>query len=115
MSKPSARETGTAVLEITEVPMVALLGPQDELLKTIEASFPEVDILVRGNRITLTGNAEQIKLAKSLIQEIQELLLTGGEPRSNDLGRSARRLKADESAPSAELLSPSILSSRGKS
>jgi phosphate starvation-inducible PhoH-like protein len=103
------------VLEITEVPMVALLGPEDELLKTIESSFSEVEILVRGNRITLTGDAKQTELAKTLIAEIQELLLAGGSPESNDLGRSARRLKTNESAPAAELLSPSILSSRGKS
>ncbi|MEN9753581.1 MAG: hypothetical protein RL670_1272, partial [Actinomycetota bacterium] len=95
--------------------MVALLGPEDELLKTIESSFPEVEILVRGNRITLSGDAKQTELAKTLITEIQELLLAGGSPESNDLGRSARRLKNNEAAPAAELLSPSILSSRGKS
>ena len=103
------------IIEITDVPMVALLGPEDELLKTIEASFPAVEILVRGNKISLRGDKRQRDLAKALIGEIQQLLLSGHQPISADLGRSARRMKSDESAKPAELLSPSILSSRGKS
>ncbi len=103
------------IVEITDVPMVALLGPEDELLKTIEASFPAVQILVRGNQISLQGEKQQCNLAKALIAEIQQLLLSGQQPLSTDLGRSAKRLKSDETAKPAELLSPSILSSRGKS
>jgi len=34
--------------------MVSLLGQRDELLRLIEAAFP-VEILVRGNEITVTG------------------------------------------------------------
>jgi len=112
------KQQGKAIeelIEITDVPMVALLGPEDELLKTIEASFPAVQILVRGNTISLRGEKQQCDLAKTLIAEIQQLLLSGQQPISTDLGRSARRLKTDEASKPAELLSPSILSSRGKS
>ncbi|HOB57700.1 MAG TPA: PhoH family protein, partial [Rhodoglobus sp.] len=35
--------------------MVRLLGPQDRLLSTIEKQHPLVDVLVRGNVITLMG------------------------------------------------------------
>ena len=36
----------------SEVPMVTLLGPRDEILRTIERAFPQLDIHVRGNEIT---------------------------------------------------------------
>mgnify|MGYP007123213250 CR=1 FL=1 len=35
--------------------MVTLLGPADELLRVVESAFPEVDVHVRGNEITVTG------------------------------------------------------------
>ena len=35
-----------------DVPMVTLLGARDEILRTIERAFPQVDIHVRGNEIT---------------------------------------------------------------
>ena len=41
----------------SEVPMVTLLGPRDELLRIIERAFPQLDIHVRGNEITVTGAA----------------------------------------------------------
>jgi phosphate starvation-inducible PhoH-like protein len=71
--------------------------------------------MVRGNKITLRGDLSQQELAKALIAEIQQLLLTGQQPQSTDLGRSARMLKSDAAAKPAEMLSQSILSSRGKS
>ena len=37
------------------VAMVQLLGPQDRLLRVVEREHPDVDVHVRGNEITLTG------------------------------------------------------------
>src|SRR5919112_6658419 len=45
-----------------DVPMVSLLGPADELLRTIEHAFPRVDVLVRGNEITVTGPIGEVAL-----------------------------------------------------
>ena len=39
-------------------PMVALLGPGDELLRVVEAQFPDADIHVRGNEMRLSGSAD---------------------------------------------------------
>ena len=33
----------------TSIPMVTLLGPRDELLRTIERAFPLLDVHVRGS------------------------------------------------------------------
>ena len=52
-----AGEPGSArvQLRVDDVAMVRLLGPEDRLLRTVEKQFPLVDVLVRGNEITLTG------------------------------------------------------------
>lgn len=42
------------------VAMVRLLGPQDRLLRMLEQQHPDVDVLVRGNEITLSGEAADV-------------------------------------------------------
>ena len=50
--------------------MVQLLGPQDRLLSRIEKQFPLVDVHVRGNEITLTGDAADVAAAHGLVDEL---------------------------------------------
>src|SRR5690625_6938177 len=52
------------------VPMVSLLGPDDEVLRAIEAGFSDLDIHARGNLITLTGATARVDLAEQLIDEL---------------------------------------------
>src|SRR5919107_772190 len=49
-----------------DVPMVSLLGPGDELLRTIERAFPRVDVHVRGNEMTVTGPPGEVALLERL-------------------------------------------------
>jgi phosphate starvation-inducible PhoH-like protein len=48
--------------------MVALLGDRDQLLKTVEAAF-DSQILVRGNEITITGDAHEAERVATLFEE----------------------------------------------
>jgi phosphate starvation-inducible PhoH-like protein len=75
--------------------MAGLLGSRDELLKLVEAAFPDTDIFVRGTDITVQGReAEQVaRLFEELV-----VLLQRGQPldavnvaRSIDMVRSAER------------------------
>jgi phosphate starvation-inducible PhoH-like protein len=50
--------------------MVRLLGAQDRLLSTIEKQYPLVDVHVRGNHVTLSGDATQVAAAQALIEEL---------------------------------------------
>ena len=43
--------------------MVSLLGTEDRLLKTLEATYPTVEVTARGNQITLTGSAAEVAAA----------------------------------------------------
>ena len=93
--------------------MVRLLGPQDRLLTTLEHQYPQVEVLVRGNRVDLDGPAEQ------LVQELIAMVRNGVElvRKGVDLGpaevTTSRRILDSGGAP-AEVLSQAILTARGK-
>ena len=94
--------------------MVRLLGPQDRLLKIIERQHPQVQLLVRGNEITLTGRSAEVEAAKRLVEELIQLVRNGADLGASDVTSSARILESNAGSP-AELLSQAILTSRGKS
>ena len=50
-------------------PMVRLLGDRDELLKIIEKAFKS-SILVRGNEITIRGDAAELETIGRLFEEL---------------------------------------------
>jgi len=56
--------------------MVSLLGQRDELLRLIESAFP-VDIHVRGNEITVVGDAIDADRVGHLFEELVMLLERG--------------------------------------
>ena len=58
--------------------MVGLLGQRDELLRLVEAAFP-VQILVRGNEITITGDGADTERVGRLFEEMVVLLEQGHE------------------------------------
>ncbi len=105
--------------------MVRLLGPQDRLLTAIERQYPGVSVLVRGNEITLNGEAGQLSAATRLVEEL--VLMVHGDREHGGIGNdetvldersvteSAKILGLDQRVSPAELLSQAILTSRGKS
>jgi len=101
-------------LEVDGVAMVRLLGPQDRLLTTIERRYPLVDVLVRGNRLTLSGDETQVDAARQLVEELVRMVQDGSDLAPVDVTSSARILEERSGSP-AELLSQAILTARGKS
>ena len=101
-------------IEVTQVPMVNLLGTNDGLLRTLEATFSTVEVLARGNTLTFSGPREDVERAANLVSEMVELIAGGQQLAPQDFTRSAKMLD-DSSARPADVLSQSILSSRGKS
>jgi phosphate starvation-inducible PhoH-like protein len=111
---PPAAGQQSEQLRVDGVAMVRLLGPQDRLLRTIEREHPGVEVLVRGNEITLTGGSAQVQAAKRLVEELIQLVRNGADLGQADVTSSARILEANAGSP-AELLSQAILTSRGRS
>jgi phosphate starvation-inducible PhoH-like protein len=101
-------------ITISQVPMVALLGTEDKLLKTLEASFPKVDVLARGNEIVLSGPASEVEQAGTLVSNLIELIQSGSDLGESEVTRSANIVRSESSKRPAEVLGQSILSTRGK-
>lgn len=104
--------TATIVVPASQ-PMVAVLGAGDHLLRRIEAAFPEVDVLARGNEITASGPEAEVRLLESLVAEMLTMLRTGQGMAEDTIERSIAMLRASGSLPS-EVLTANILSSRGR-
>jgi phosphate starvation-inducible protein PhoH and related proteins len=98
---------------IEGVDLVSLFGTEDKLLKSVEKAHPQVSVLVRGNTVTLTGSEADCLAAKRLIDEAVTMLRAGLDIAPVDIAVSAKMISQNQSP--AELLSQSILSSRGKS
>lgn len=113
MPSSASGKTKTEKLQVLGVPMVALFGTEDKLLKTLEQTYPNVEVHARGNEIVLTGPINEVSEAKDLIEELIALIANGQELSPQDLTRSAKILE-NENRPT-DVLSQSILSSRGKS
>jgi phosphate starvation-inducible PhoH-like protein len=71
--------------------------------------------MARGNQIQLSGPAASVKKAEDLVYELVKMLETGQHLTEQDLQRSSRMLDNSDGPRPAEVLSQSILSSRGKS
>lgn len=97
----------------TSTPMVTIIGSRDELIKSIEKSFPDVVILVRGNEITLDGPSESIATIEALIGEMIIVVRTGQGLTPESVERSIGMLKSNISP--AGVLTANIISNRGKS
>jgi phosphate starvation-inducible PhoH-like protein len=94
--------------------MLSLLGTNDKLLKTLENAFPKVEVLARGNKLTFSGPTADVERAKNLIEEMILLISDGQQLAPQDVTRSAKIIDEANLRPT-DVLSQSILSSRGKS
>lgn len=96
------------------VAMVQLLGPQDRLLRVVEREHPAVDVHVRGNEITLTGERTAVASALQLVNELLEMTRSGHDLAPFDVASSARILERDDGVRPSEVMGEAILTSRGR-
>ncbi|RFU20701.1 PhoH family protein [Geodermatophilus marinus] len=95
------------------VPMVALLGSGDELLRLVETELT-ADVHVRGNEIAITGQPADNAFAVRVFDELIALIGTGQQLRPDSVRRVIGMLKAGGSERPADVLSLDILSRRGR-
>ena len=96
------------------IPMVALIGPHDENLRVIEASFPLVNITVRGNEITLRGTQVDCQTIENLFNEMMVVIRSGNILNADAVKRSIAMLNQIPQEHPAEVLSLNIVSNRGR-
>lgn len=110
----NASDTAVEKIYADGVAMVQLLGPQDRLLRMLEKEHRDVQVLVRGNEITLTGSADAVAKAKTLVDELMTMTKAGHDLAPSDVTSSARLLRRDGGPRPSEVLGEAILSTRGK-
>src|SRR3954467_11932428 len=98
----------------SEVPMVTLLGPRDEILRTIEHAFPHLDVHVRGNEFPLSGSSADIALVERLVDELLVVIATGQPLNRDAVERSVRMLREQTKERPADVLTMNIVSNRGR-
>jgi phosphate starvation-inducible PhoH-like protein len=109
---PHVREH--TVVVPADVSMVALLGPRDELLRTMERQFPRVDLHVRGNEFHVSGPSAEVALVERLIDELLDVLEGGQSLNGDAVERSIAMLRAQTVERPADVLTMNIVSSRGR-
>ena len=113
-SDDSNTPSATERIYVDGIAMVQLLGPQDRLLRMLEKQHPDVQVLVRGNEITLTGEPALVADAKALVDELITITREGADLVPSDVETSARMLRHEGGPRPSEVLGEAILSTRGK-
>jgi phosphate starvation-inducible PhoH-like protein len=113
MAEHSGSTSTTRIVVPGSQSMVALLGSSDELLRIIEKAFA-ADIHVRGNEISVSGDAAEIDLVARLFGELITLLDRGDVLTADSVQRSLAMLRQQTEERPADVLSLSVLSSRGR-
>ena len=102
----------TTIIVPNSQPMVALLGSRDEYLRLIEDAFPSVDIMARGNEITISGLPEDVGIIDTLVGDMLAMLRTGQALSVEAVERSIGLMRSG-TRPS-DVLAANILSNRGR-
>ncbi|MFM6850251.1 MAG: PhoH family protein, partial [Terrabacter sp.] len=113
-----AQSGGDAPVLTRQIPppieMVTLLGPRDELLRTMERQFPLVDTHVRGNEMTFAGPAGELEIIDALLDELLVIVETGQPLNRDAVERSISMLRSQTIERPADVLTMNIVSSRGR-
>jgi len=99
-------------IEVDGVSMVRLLGPQDRLLRTIERQVPAVRVSVRGNVVRLEGAADDVALARALVEELVAMVRGGVD--LDEVGVEASRRALETGGVPSQAFGEAILTSRGR-
>ena len=113
-STPENPSEQTRIVIPPDVAMVQLLGPQDQLLRTIERAFPRLFVFARGNELTLDGPAEDAAVVETLVGELLTMIDAGHQVNRDGVERSIAMLRSKNAQRPADVLTTNIISSRGR-
>jgi phosphate starvation-inducible PhoH-like protein len=108
------KENVTDQFELAVTDLASVFGPGDQLVRELESIFAELRISARGNKIKLEGSSVAVATSRRAIDELATMVANGRIPTAEDVNRVVVMLKTNSGAKAAEVLSQSILSSRGK-
>jgi phosphate starvation-inducible PhoH-like protein len=93
--------------------MMGLLGDRDRNLKALEAAFPTVQIVARGNEIRFSGEPAAVERAHTAAEELMLILQQGQDIDEPQVRRVIAMVQAEVPSPS-DVLSDTVPVGRGK-
>lgn len=106
-------DTKEITLVVPGQTMGELLGRRDELLKIMEAEFAS-EIFVRGNEITITGQAAEVERAERAFQELLETVEAGQTLTVDQVSQAIALVRGTETISPQALARDIILAHHGK-
>lgn len=102
-------------IHLTGVNPVLFLGPEDRLIAELEQAHPNVSFHLRGEVLTLTGEASPVRRATIVVNELLEVARRNRGLGQNDLREVTRIVDAGFPESAAQAIGEPILTVRGKS
>lgn len=99
-------------MDVDDVAMIRVLGVHDRVLSQVEAECPGVVIVARGNSITVSGPAKDVKKAEALLADLIQMAREGVDMGPRDVTTVAE-IQKSTGRKAAGFLTEPILSSRG--
>ncbi len=110
----TATDITTTIVIPASLDMVSILGSGDELVRAVERGFPEVDLHVRGNQFTLTGEAVEVALVDRVVGEMLAVVRTGQALTPDQVERLITMMRESDTARPSDVLTANILNNRGR-
>jgi phosphate starvation-inducible PhoH-like protein len=96
------------------ISMISVVGPADSNLRVIESAFPQVSITVRGNEVSLRGDAQECAQVENLFHELLVVIRSGQQLTPDAVTRAISMLRQIPQDHPGEVLSLNIVSNRGR-
>jgi phosphate starvation-inducible PhoH-like protein len=96
------------------ISMISVVGPADSNLRVIESAFPQVSITVRGNEVSLRGDAQECAQLENLFHELLVVIRSGQQLTPDAVTRAISMLRQIPQDHPGEVLSLNIVSNRGR-
>lgn len=99
---------------VSGVELVRLLGPNDELLRALEAEFPDLQIVTRGDRFAIDGEAGAVARAREVVEELVKLVKLGAAPSARTVREAKRISESTSDISPSHMLGETVIVTPGK-
>jgi phosphate starvation-inducible PhoH-like protein len=104
----------TLITVPSAISMISVVGPADSNLRVIEGAFPQVSMTVRGNEVSLRGDAQECAQVENLFHELLVVIRSGQQLTPDAVTRAISMLRQIPQDHPGEVLSLNIVSNRGR-
>ncbi len=100
--------------DITAIAPLDLLGQEDRNIRKLEAALPGLEIQNRGNSFTLSGEQVQIDIAKSVLDQLVEMIKQGLSPDAQSVSETIKIVTSEIAEPASKILAATSITTPAK-